>query len=308
MLLRDMQASSKRRLTGCGLVLFAALSWSTAGVGVKLVDLPPATIAGYRALSALPVLLFALWHGDPGLRLSTAFSGALRKPLLLFTALTYALCVSLFVFATKLTTAANATLFQYSAPIYTALLSWPILRESIRLPDWVALLGCLGGIVLCFGGSLSGTGWLGNVLALLSGLCFGLLPLLWRRMTRNEPSSPSTTVVPAADLPMLSLVFGNLLIVLGAAPSMVSHPPATGVQVASLAVMGTLQIGAAYLAYVAAVKRLRAIECLLIATLEPILNPVWVALWANETPGAQTLLGGGVIIGSVLLRAAWRRS
>ena len=38
-------------------------------------------------------------------------------------------------------------------------------------------------------------------------------------------------------------------------------------------------------------------------TLEPILNPVWVALGTGETPGPMALVGGGFVLCSVLLQA-----
>ena len=61
-----------------------------------------------------------------------------------------------------------------------------------------------------------------------------------------------------------------------------------------------LQIGAAYLLYAAAVRRLKAIECLMICTLEPILNPVWVALGTGELPSRAALIGGLLILCAVL--------
>jgi len=44
-------------------------------------------------------------------------------------------------------------------------------------------------------------------------------------------------------------------------------------------------------------------ESVLVLTLEPILNPIWVLLVVGETPGAMALLGGAVVIGAVLGRA-----
>ena len=71
----------------------------------------------------------------------------------------------------------------------------------------------------------------------------------------------------------------------------------------TLLLLGTVQIGLAYLMYTAAVRRLRAIECLLATALEPILNPLWVALWAREQPGRGTLFGGAMIMTTVIVHS-----
>lgn len=305
--------AASARSTGLLFAMSAAILWSAAGIGIKLLPLQGPSIAGYRALFSLPVFVAALLLRGPRLRQLGFYSQALRAPVIWVAGLAYAACVTLFVLANKQTSAANAILFQYSAPIYAALLSYPILREPVRGGDWLAVLACLSGIALCFSAELSAAGWLGNGLALASGLGFGLLPLLWRRMDPPRDAARAATAMGdernASDrphLPGLSLVLGNLLVAVLCAPWMIRSAPATAVQGLALAGLGLFQIGLAYLFYAAAVRRLSAVECLLSVALEPILNPVWVALWAGETPGARTLLGGSIIIGSVLLRGLLR--
>lgn len=311
------QPATLSRGAGFLFAIAAAILWSAAGIGIKLLPLPGPAIAGYRALFSLPVFVAALLLRGPRLRQASFYARALRHPLIAGTGLAYAACVTLFVLANKQTSAANAILFQYSAPIYVALLSGPLLGERVRGVDWLAVLACLSGIALCFSSELSAAGWLGNGLALASGLGFALLPLLWRRMGRSTAASDPPTAPPAPDAasdrmhwPGLSLVCGNLLTAAICAPWLIRHPPTTVEQALALSGLGLFQIGLAYLFYTAAVRRLSAVECLLSVALEPILNPVWVALWAGEVPGPRTLIGGGIIVGSVLLRGvlAARRS
>jgi drug/metabolite transporter (DMT)-like permease len=298
------------RLAGLLFALGAALTWSSAGVGVKLLPLGALPIAGFRSLFALPLLAGALlWRNrqrppsdetppSPA-SLPALVRYALSQPLVLAGAVAYALCVTLFVLATKLTTAANAILFQYSAPVWVALLSWPLLGERVRGVDWLAIVGCLLGMGWCFADKLSGSGWLGNGLALVSGLGFGLLPLIWRRQQEQPTAANQPDLRP--QLPQLTLVLGNLLTCAVALPWMVRDLPSTATIWLAVALLGLVQIGVAYLLYAEAVRRLRAIECLLAAMLEPILNPLWVALFAHEQPGRATLFGGAVILGAVLL-------
>jgi drug/metabolite transporter (DMT)-like permease len=165
-------------------------------------------------------------------------------------------------------------------------------------------------MALCFAEKLSSGGTLGNVLALLSGLGFALLPLMWRKQlaTAVQNPEPGPGGIPPRyrlHLPEVTLVIGNLITALVALPSLISDPPHSATSWIGVGLLGTVQIGFAYLLYGAAVRRLRAIECLLAATLEPILNPLWVALWAHEKPGRSTLLGGGVILFTVLLHGLY---
>jgi drug/metabolite transporter (DMT)-like permease len=300
-----MHNRSDQRLRGVLFAIGAALTWSAAGVGIKLLPLTPPSIAGYRALFALPVLLVAFLASCARDRVP-AFSElrrALRQPLTFVGAVAYAACVTLFVFATKRTTAANAILFQYSAPIYVALLSGPLLGERVRLIDWLAVLGCLCGMAFCFADKVSATGLSGNLLALLSGLAFGLLPIIWRRqlLPKNAAQLSADDLKLRARLPSATLLLGNALIPLLALPFMVADAPRSVTVFVGVFLLGSVQIGVAYLLYAAAVSRLRAVESLLAATIEPILNPIWVALWAHELPGRATFLGGVIILCTVVL-------
>jgi drug/metabolite transporter (DMT)-like permease len=110
------------RLRGVLFVLGAAIAWSSGGLGVKLIDAPALAIAGYRSLFAAVVLGFAMVRlaTRTGLGTGAVLRALARRRLLWGASLGYALMVVSFVIATKLTTAANAILIQYSAPIYVA--------------------------------------------------------------------------------------------------------------------------------------------------------------------------------------------
>jgi drug/metabolite transporter (DMT)-like permease len=92
-------------------LLVAATLWSSGGLLIKIVSWNPVAIAGSRSLIAV----FVLWIFFRHSRLSWSFPQ-------MGGAVAYAITVILFVVATKLTTAANAILLQYTAPIYVALL------------------------------------------------------------------------------------------------------------------------------------------------------------------------------------------
>ena len=259
------------------LLLAAAILWSLAGVLIKWVSLPALTVAGFRSAIALPVLL--LFFG----RRAVNFSASQ-----LVGGVCYAATVTLFVSATKLTTSGNAILLQYTAPLYVALLSGWLLDERTRWFDWAAIAAVLCGMSLFFIDQLSADGMTGNILAVLSGVAFASLIIAMRRQKDASPAG--------------SAILGNLLTVLICLPWMVQSPPG-GADWVGLVLLGVFQIGLSYACYVVAIKSVTAMEGILIPVLEPILNPLWTLLFMGERLGPWALLGGVVVILSIIFRS-----
>jgi drug/metabolite transporter (DMT)-like permease len=294
---------SGSRAGGVALVLTAAVLWSTGGVGIKSVDLPPLALAGWRGLFALPVLLGmvvvrARAHASDGV----AWRRSASSPAAWLGVASYALMVICFVVATKLTTAADAIFIQYTSPVYVALLSWPLLRERVTWRDGVACAGVLVGMVLFFREGLSASARMGNVVAVVSSFGAAGLPLALRADQRRFALSGSPQA--AAMSPALVIAAGDVLGVSLCIPAMIAAGPPPAATLGVLALLGMGQIGLPYVLYGLAVPRLTAMEGALLPTLEPILNPVWVALFTGEIPGLLAILGGACVLGSVLFRAA----
>ena len=293
---------SDRRI-GAMLVIVAALLWSLGGVGVKLVDAHPMAIAGYRSLFALPVMLGVLIVRARSERLDA------RSPFLRGYAwaagASYALMVVSFVVATKMTTAANAILLQYTGPIYVALLSRPILGEPVRTWDWVAVGACVIGMGLFFADELSTRGMLGNLVAIASSFGFAGVPIILRlEQGRLERDGRGDAAILA---PTAAIAIGNAMAIVVALPWMIRAPLEGATAWVSIAGLGIFQIGIPYVLYAIAVRRMRAIESSLIATLEPILSPLWVLLATGERPGNMALTGGALIVCAVATQAVGRR-
>jgi drug/metabolite transporter (DMT)-like permease len=196
--------------------------------------------------------------------------------------------VILFVSATKLTTAANAIILQYTAPVYTALFGGWFLNEKSWWYDWLIITAVLGGMVLIFFERLSPGGYLGNILAAASGIVTAWLTLFLRKQKKGSP--------------LESVILGNLLTLFVGLPFMFGKGPSLYGWV-GLAILGLFQLGLPFFLYTTAIKYVPALDAILLCSLEPVLNPVWVFLFLKETPGRWALLGGGVIITAVTLRA-----
>jgi len=270
--------ASSDRARAMLLLAATALIWSSGGLAIKLVDLPPMAITGVRsALSALT--LAVIFRGKLSFRLT---------PARLLAAASYAALLISNVAATKLTTAANAILLAYTAPVYVALLAPRLLGEKTRPSDWLFIAAVLAGMALFFLDRLSAQGLCGNLVAVGSGLCYAAFTLSMRAQKDASPVE--------------SVLLGHMLTALIGLPFLLQGLPSAQGWL-GLAYLGVIQQGVSLALYVWCIKRLGALEAILVMTLEPILNPVWVALGVGELPGLWACLGGAVVVGAVTLRA-----
>ncbi|KJS30087.1 MAG: membrane protein [Desulfatitalea sp. BRH_c12] len=266
------------------LLLATALIWSTGGFLIKWVEWPGMAISGMR--SAIGGVFLLMLFRPRHLRLNRYLVGG---------AVAYATCVTCFVLANKLTTAANAILLQYTAPVHVAFFGYWFLGERPRRVDWLALVLVVAGMVLFFLDDLTIDGLWGNVAALISGLGFAWMALFLRKQKDADP--------------VQSVTLGNLFAAIIALPFMVSAGNPTPQGWLGLVLLGLFQVGLAYGLFALAIRHVTALESLLVSTIEPILNPVWVLLLLGEQPGPLAMLGGGIIIAAITLRAVepWLR-
>jgi drug/metabolite transporter, DME family len=284
------------RVQGVIYVLLAALLWSTGGVFIKSVSLDAFQISVWRSLFAA-VTIFAITKPR---KISIDATTLLAS-------IAYAATLISFVAATKLTTAANAILLQYTAPIYILVLAHFILNERITLMQVGTVALCLGGMAIFFLDKISPEGYVGNLLAVLSGVCFAFMTVFLRKKRDDEPAE--------------SLLVGNLLIVLICGgvvvwqslenPKGAMHPDVYfGFAVSTadsimVAFLGIFQIGIPYILFTKGIRSLRALDASLVGMLEPVLNPIWVLVVIGEKPSVYAVIGGLVIIAAVLIQSLW---
>jgi drug/metabolite transporter (DMT)-like permease len=258
-------------------LIAAAFLWSLGGLLIKWVDWNPMAISGMRSAIGGAFLLLVCR------RLKFAWS-----PYLLGGAVAYACTVTLFVLANKLTTAANAILLQYTAPVHVALFGAWFLGERPGRRDWLTLAVVLGGMLLFFLEDLSLAHFWGNLAALGSGFAFAWIAIFLRRQREGGAIE--------------SIILGNLLAAAVGFPFMLGEAPDASGWI-GLALLGVLQIGLAYALFASAIRQVTALEALLIPAIEPVLNPLWVLLLLGEVPGPLAVIGGAVILAAVLGRA-----
>jgi len=261
-------------------LLLAALCWSLGGLLIKSVAWPPLAVAGGRGFVAAVFLALVC-----GRSLRFTWSS-----LQLGAALAYAACTVLFAIANKLTTAANAILLQYTAPVYVALLGAWFLGERARRADWLTIATTFAGMAIFLYEGLRLGDLAGILIAIASGVAFAAMVVLLRKQKDGSPIE--------------SIILGNLIGFLVGLPAILSAPwPPDGRSTVALLLLGVVQLGVAYLLYARAIKHVTALEAVLLPVIEPILNPVWVMLALGEKPSPLSLLGGAIVVGAVTVRA-----
>ena len=258
-----------------GLLIVTSILWSFGGVIIKSISWNAYAITAFRSLVALIVLVPFVRH----LRLPRNIYGILAM-------ICYIGLICTCVISTKLTTAANAILLQYTAPIYSMLFGCWIMKEPIRKKDILSILFLLGGMILFLYDGLSGGRMIGNLVALLSGVFYGLMGVFMRRDPSGNPAQ--------------NVLWGNLLAFFIMLP-FIGKPELTQSNVILIVVMGVFQLGLPYILYSIAVRAVTSLQITLITVLEPIMNPVWVLFIEGETPGWCTFLGGAVVLATVIL-------
>jgi drug/metabolite transporter (DMT)-like permease len=258
-------------------LLLAAVLWSLAGIFIKFLSLPPLTIVFYRSLFA--ALFFAFF---------VRRSIAVPRVALLVSALAYTAAISAFVSANKITTAANAIALQYTAPMFVFVIVHFLFGEKITGASWISLvLGMLGIAVICVG-SAGQPDAAGVMIALLSGLLFSIYMVSLRFLKEFNPGTLTFLNNLVCCLILLPLVGSELSLSLK--------------EGWIVAVMGVVQLGIPYWLFSKGLEQISVQEASLIVLIEPVLNPLWVALIVGELPSGATLVGGLCIVGSLAFR------
>jgi drug/metabolite transporter (DMT)-like permease len=258
-------------------IVAAAFLWSLAGVFIKFLDLHPLTIVFCRSFFAALVFTPFLRRKD----------WRIDWPILI-SVISYTAAISAFVSANKLTTAANAIVLQYTAPFFVFLFSGLVLREKISRLNGFTLAASMIGVAVIFLGSAGEPDMGGVLLALLSGVLFAAYMINLR----------STQAVSPVYLTWINNVVCALLLLLVVKSQLVL----TSTQLGILVVMGAVQLGVPYFLFSKGLQSVPLQEASLIALIEPVLNPLWVALTVGEIPSFATLAGGGLIVAALAVR------
>lgn len=190
-----------------------------------------------------------------------------------------------FIMANKMTTAANAIVLQFTLPIYIMLLAWIFQKKK---PDKVSVISgmiSLVGIMFFFFESLSLGGMTGNVLALVSGFFYAIVFLIKQ--------------IPDSDFESSAIISFVLNFVIGI-PFILQETDWGIMNMSTGVLQGVVQIGLAYIFLNVALDKVPPVGASLISMIEPILNPILVAIFYGEKIGKISFVGAIIVLASAL--------
>ena len=126
----------------------------------------------------------------------------------------------------------------------------------------------------------------GDFAALLSGVCYAGVFM----MNTAEKSDPIS-----------SCFLGQLAAGLIFTPFCLRETDFSLPALGTLLILGVFQVGAAYILLSVGIRRTGAVTASLITGLEPIMNPVWVALFYGEKLTGLAVVGAVIVVGAILL-------
>lgn len=261
-------------------MLACSTLWSIAGIFIKLINCHALVIAGFRSLfAASTVYIFMRYK-------KTKFVITKKTAL---TAVFLTLTFLAFVSANKLTTAANAIVLQFTLPVFVLIFSFVFLKQKILLSDTVVVLCTMAGIRLVFLEGLDTGRFLGNTIGVLSGAFMAAYFIL------GSMGSPSEK--------MSAILLGHLYTAVVGLSGLLFTDNQLNLQSFSfLIILGVFQLGIPYILFGYATEHCPPLTCSLLSAAEPLLNPVWVAVFYNEKPGPIALAGCAVVLVSI---TAW---
>jgi len=212
------------------------------------------------------------------------------RPAALWCVLLFSLMTVCFVVANTMTAAANAILLQYTSNFWIFVLSPLLLNERPGGRAVGYLLMAMVGIVIIFAGNAA-TDLAGLIVALASGLFYGLLVMALRHL--RDSDAAAVTVLNNLGSALLILPF--VLLIDGAALQLDAR------SLGLLVFMGLVQFGLPYHLFSLSLRRITAYEAGLLTLIEPVLVPIWTYLAVREAVPRETILGGTLILLSLVL-------
>ncbi len=272
-----MNKIDTNRLRGTIFVLLSAMFFSLGGLLIKLIPWSSISVQGARSVfSSLVIGTYMIM---------TKRKFVMNKSVVFGAVCNLAMAIT-FVMATKMTTAANAIVLQFTEPIFLILLLWILYKKKPKKDAVIACFIVFAGILCFFFESLSVGGMIGNLLAIFSGFAYALVFLMKR--------------FPGADFES-SILLSNILSILLAIPSYIKETENTMVIWGCVVLLGTLQCGLSYVFLSKGLDQVSPIAGSLTSTIEPILNPLLVAMFYGEKVGIMAIVGACLVVGSATI-------
>ncbi len=266
-------------------IVVAMLIWSTWGLLIRWLALPPVVVLFYTSLIASFAVPIAL-------RIRGEFPASIlsKGPRKLFAALVFASLVNNLTYFYSLghTTVSNAVFAHYTAPVVVAVLAPFLISERIQKVTLISLPIAVAGmamIVVSSGGLLLSSVHLPGILAgTASGIAYAFVIIVSREISRM-------------------MMYHKAIIVLLWTTAIVTAPVALSMDyqlhfrtMALLIATGLLHSTTAPLLYFSALRQVLAQHAAILGYTEPLAAIPLAFVFLSETPSFAALIGGVFIL------------
>ena len=262
-------------------VFLASVCFSTGGLFIKLVPWSALAINGARNLIGAAVI---------GIYLLVTRRRIVFNRRVLIGALSMIGVTTLFAIANKLTTAANTIVLQFTAPVFVILFMALLYRQKPGRVDLITCFMVLLGVILFFVDGIQAGNLPGNIVAVLSGICYAGVFMMNTGENADAISSCSLGQLAAGSL-MTPLCLGETDFSL---PTL-----------AAVFALGVIQVGGAYILFSIGIRHTPPVTASLITGMEPIMNPLLVAAFYGERVSPLAIAGAVIVICSILAYNIW---
>ncbi|MBI2719525.1 MAG: DMT family transporter [Rhizobiales bacterium] len=213
-------------------------------------------------------------------------------------ALTNTLANITYIGAILETSAANVVFITALIPVMTALMSRIFIGERVHSLTWVATIVSILGVGIIVGDSIGSGKMLGDILAIVSTLCTAAAFTIIRASGRNVATSLAIGSLSSA---LIAIVFFSVAPVSLLAPAGFGVPGLVWVMI-----NGLVAIPLASTLIANGPRFLPSADVSMFFLLETVLTPIWVWWLFGEIPTGPVLIGGIIVIATLIVHSCWR--
>ncbi|PRD45953.1 EamA/RhaT family transporter [Phyllobacterium phragmitis] len=205
--------------------------------------------------------------------------------------LLYGLSSIAFLSGVFLTSTANLVFILAFNPMFAALLSWIFLGERPKPVTLVAMFFMLVGVAIIVSEGISSGNWIGDMVAVVAAFLMACAITI----SRSTGEDMGLTAILSTCIPFV--VAGSMVL---------TH---SGYAIADpkwILLDGAIMMPIAFLCLATGPKYISGPEVGMFYLLETILAPIWVWIIFYETPSRQSLVGGLILIVTLVVHSLWQ--
>ncbi len=196
-----------------------------------------------------------------------------------------------YIFSMYTTTVANTNFIITTETIFLAAFGYFLLKEKINLITFISIILGMSGVLIILGSSLSiqsSEQFLGNIVAFIMPISFAVLVIIIRK-------HPNVDMVPA------QFTAGIFAAIIG---FFIAGNLSISLHDLFLALMaGFFQIGFGFILITVGSQTTPAAIVGVLMLTESVFGPLWAWLFIKEVPPTAVLIGGAIIVFSILFQS-----